>query len=109
MQITDRMAENIKGSPDKVQEAMDETIAEATVYDMYQQVPCGICKAVAQVLSDDLLASWRPEWSEERLLSHVQQFCESDALPGDYQVVEKSGAKSEAKQKAYQVEKGMKG
>jgi hypothetical protein len=108
LDLTGDAAARIKESPEKVQEAMDETIAEATVLGMYQQVPCDICKSLSEVLSADLQSNWKPAWSEEKLLSHVQAFCESAAIPGEHQVVAKKRKEGQKGDKYY-VERGMTG
>jgi len=106
LNVNEDLARRIEASPDKVKEAKEETIAEATALAMYQQVRCDGCKAIAELLAADLVSSWRPKWTRESFLERTQSFCESPGFPGDYQVV--AGAESkdgDPQQEVYKLEK----
>jgi hypothetical protein len=87
LDLTDAQQERMRESPDKIQEAKDEAIASATQLAMYQHVRCEGCSVVAECLGTDLQAAWKKGWKKDSVLSYVQSFCESKALPGGYQVV----------------------
>jgi hypothetical protein len=87
LDVTETQEAKIRESPDSVKEAMDESVAQATQLAMYQQARCGGCSVVAEVLGSDMQAAWKKGWSKDSVLNFVQNFCESKALPGGYQVV----------------------
>lgn len=85
--VSDGSAERMRDAPDRVKEAMDESVAAATQLAMYQQARCEGCQAFAEVFASSIMAAWQPKWSQNSVLEYAQAYCDSDALSGPYQII----------------------